>query len=116
MPLLNSQVSLCVTWAVVHFDAIRGNLPQTFKGAIAMTIHKDSAELSAPWRAAAAYLYTLDLDGPALAWEYLRRHVGYQADWLSSQRHAPAFHWGLKSSRRPAARCPPGSPTLGRSG
>ena len=27
-----------------------------------------------PWYATAAYLYVLHLDGPALAWEYLRRH------------------------------------------
>ena len=25
-----------------------------------------------PWYPTAAYLYTLHLDGPALAWEYLR--------------------------------------------
>ena len=84
-----------------------------------MTIHHDSADLSAPWRAAAAYFYTLDLDGPALAWEYLRRHAGYQADWLSGQRRASrgsASNWGLQSSRRPAARCPPGTPALDRSG
>ena len=29
--------------------------------------------------APATYLYALDLDGPALAWEYLRRHPGYRA-------------------------------------
>lgn len=81
-----------------------------------MTIHHDLADFSAPWRAAAAYLYTLDLDGPALAWEYLRRHAGYQADWLSRQRRASASRWGLQSSRRPATRCPPGIPALDRSG
>ena len=26
------------------------------------------------WHPGAAYLYVLHLDGPALAWEYLRRH------------------------------------------
>lgn len=84
-----------------------------------MTIHHDSAGFSAPWRAAAAYLYTLDLDGPALAWEYLRRHAGYRADWLSGQYSAlrgSASHWGLKSSRRPSTRCPPGTPALDCSG
>ena len=84
-----------------------------------MTIHHDTAGFSAPWRAAAAYLYTLDLDGPALAWEYLRRHAGYRADWLSVQHSAlrgSASHWGLKSSRRPTARCSPGTPALDRSG
>ena len=84
-----------------------------------MTIQHDSADFSAPWRAAAAYLYTLDLDGPALAWEYLRRHAGYRADWPSGQCSASrgsASNWGLKSSRRPAARCSPGTPALDRSG
>lgn len=77
-----------------------------------MTIHHHPADGSAPWRAAAAYLYTLDLDGPSLAWEYLRRHAGYQADWLSRQRLASALRWGLQSHRKPAARCPPGTPAL----
>jgi len=81
-----------------------------------MTIHHDSADLSAPWRAAAAYLYTLDLDGSALAWEYLRHHAGYRADWRSRQSRASASHWGLQSCRGPAARCPPGTTTLVRSG
>ncbi|HPW27815.1 MAG TPA: DUF6499 domain-containing protein [Rhodoferax sp.] len=81
-----------------------------------MTIHHNSVDLSAPWRAAAAYLYTLDLDGSALAWEYLRRHAGYRADWRSRQSRASVSHWGLQSRRRPAARCPPGTPVLVRSG
>lgn len=81
-----------------------------------MTTHLDPADLSAPWRAAAAYLYTLDLDGSALAWEYLRRHTGYRTDWLSRQSGVSASHWGLQSSRRPAARRPRGTPALVRSG
>lgn len=81
-----------------------------------MTIRHDSVDLSAPWRATAAYLYTLDLDGSALAWEYLRRHTGYRADWLSRQRRASASHWGLQSSRKPGVRCAPGTPTLDHSG
>lgn len=81
-----------------------------------MTIHHDSVDLSAPWRAAAAYFYTLDLDGSALAWEYLRRHAGYRADWLSRQSRASASHWGLQSCRKPAARCSPCTPALVRSG
>lgn len=81
-----------------------------------MTIHHDLVDLSTPWRAAAAYLYTLDLDGPALAWEYLRRHAGYQAYWLNRDRRASASRWGLQSSRRPAARCSPGIPALDYSG
>lgn len=81
-----------------------------------MTIHHNSVDLSAPCRAAAAYLYTLDLDSSALAWEYLRRHTGYRADWLSRQSRASVSHWGLQSCRRPTARCPPGTTTLVRSG
>ncbi len=81
-----------------------------------MTIHHDSADLSAPWRAAAAYLYTLDLGSSALAWEYLRRHTGYRADWLNRQSCASVSHWGLQSSRKPGVRCAPGTPALVRSG
>lgn len=81
-----------------------------------MSIHRDPVDLSASWRAAAAYFYTLDLDGSALAWEYLRRHTGYRADWLSRQSRTSASLWGLQSCRRPAARCPPGTPALVRSG
>lgn len=66
-----------------------------------MTSHHDSIGLSAPWRAAAAYLYTLDLDGSALAWEYLRRHAGYRADWLRGQSYASASHWGCRVAEDP---------------
>src|ERR1700679_1724454 len=37
---------------------------------------------AAHWHPAAAYLYVLHLDGPALAWEYLRRNPAYRRDWL----------------------------------
>lgn len=49
------------------------------------------------WHAGAAYLYILHLDGPALAWEYLRRHSDYQRDW-QCRRHCPetAQRWGLR--------------------
>ena len=30
------------------------------------------------WYPTAAYLYVLHLDGPTLAWEYLRRNPGYR--------------------------------------
>jgi len=63
----------------------------------AMTMHCDTT--SAPWFAPAAYLYALDLDGPALAWEYLRRHPDYRVAWLGascSRRAATAPHWGLR--------------------
>lgn len=48
------------------------------------------------WRAGAGYLYTLDLDGPGLAWEYLRRHPQYQADWSSTRARAAPECWGLR--------------------
>lgn len=64
-----------------------------------MTIHQDAANCPAPWRAAAAYLYTLDLNGSALAWEYLRRHPAYRADWLGRHHRAKAARWGLRCCR-----------------
>lgn len=53
------------------------------------------------WHPTAAYLYILHLDGPALAWEYLRRHPDYRQDWLRhSQRpeasSRTAQRWGLR--------------------
>jgi len=59
---------------------------------------------SEPWAVSAAYLYTLDLDGPALAWEYLRRHQQYRVDWVR-RRGASFERWGLRQRRRPASRC-----------
>ena len=43
------------------------------------------------WHPSAAYLYVLHLDGPALAWEYLRRNPEYR-------RHPQyaALRWGLR--------------------
>ena len=67
-----------------------------------MAITSDADASAAPWSAGAAYLYTLDLDGPALAWEYLRRHPGYRAAWHRDrlQRRAFAAHrWGLRCCR-----------------
>src|SRR5690606_15785176 len=55
------------------------------------------------WHPGAAYLYVLHLDGPALAWEYLRRHPAYRRDWSSRRRHADAAaHWGLRLLEDPA--------------
>ncbi len=49
------------------------------------------------WYPTAAYLYTLHLDGPALAWEYLRRHPDYRRDWLRRRRRPEAApRWGLR--------------------
>jgi len=59
------------------------------------------------WHPAAAYLYALTLDGPALAWEYLRRNPRYRAVY---DRHAHgsddeaghAAPWGLRLLEDPA--------------
>ncbi|MBH1411238.1 DUF7011 domain-containing protein [Pseudomonas fluorescens] len=49
------------------------------------------------WYPTAAYLYVLHLDGPALAWEYLRRHPDYRRDWQRRRRRSEAAHaWGLR--------------------
>src|SRR3546814_15236780 len=54
------------------------------------------------WRATAAYLYVLQLDEAALAWEYLRRHPAYRRGW----HHGPsdwtqAEPWGLAEFEDP---------------
>jgi len=49
------------------------------------------------WYPSAAYLYVLHLDGPGLAWEYLRRHPGYRRDWQRHRRRPEAARrWGLR--------------------
>lgn len=49
------------------------------------------------WHPSAAYLYVLHLDGPSLAWEYLRRDPDYQRDWLRRRQHPErAQCWGLR--------------------
>jgi len=56
-----------------------------------------------PWYPTAAYLYVLHLDGPALAWEYLRRHPDYRLDWLRRRRRPDAGErWGLRLLEDPA--------------
>jgi len=51
----------------------------------------------------AAYLYLLHQDGPALAWEYLRRHPEYQRDWLRAPDSTDAARrWGLRLLEDPA--------------
>src|SRR4051794_13650186 len=53
------------------------------------------------WHPVAAYLYVLHLDGPALAWEYLRRNPDYRLDWHRHRRRPGTQHqlqaqrWGL---------------------
>jgi hypothetical protein len=59
------------------------------------------------WRPTAAYLYILQLDGPGLAWEYLRRNPSYRRDWGRYQldRANPqsdlAARWGLDRLENP---------------
>lgn len=61
------------------------------------------AEPADHWHPGAAYLYVLYLDGPALAWEYLRRHPDYRRDWLRRRRHPEAAQrWGLRLLEDPA--------------
>ena len=56
-----------------------------------------------PWYATEACLYVLHLDGPALAWEYLRRHPDYRHDWLRRCRQPDAArHCGLRLLEDPA--------------
>ncbi|HBV8384434.1 TPA: DUF2285 domain-containing protein [Citrobacter freundii] len=54
------------------------------------------------WHPTAAYLYVLHLDGPALAWEYLRRHPDYRLDWRHRRRPDAARRWGLRLLEDPA--------------
>lgn len=55
------------------------------------------------WYPTAAYLYVLHLDGPALAWEYLRRHPDYRRDWLRRRRRPEAAQrWGLRLLEDPS--------------
>lgn len=64
-----------------------------------MTMTRDTDTTPTPWHATAAYLYALELDGPELAWEYLRRHPAYRTAWLGArrrQRTAIAQRWGLR--------------------
>ncbi|MDA8520136.1 transcriptional regulator domain-containing protein [Acidovorax sp. NCPPB 4044] len=60
---------------------------------------RDVDHSSAPCCAAAAYFYALELDGPALAWEFLRRHADYRAEWQASAGRtmgADPIRWGLR--------------------
>lgn len=49
------------------------------------------------WYPTAAYLYVLNLDDLARAWEYLRRNPEYRRDWRDRQRRPEAAQrWGLR--------------------
>ena len=54
------------------------------------------------WYPTAAYLYVLHLDGPTLAWEYLRRHPDYRRDWSRCRHDDASAHWGLRLLEDPA--------------
>ncbi len=59
------------------------------------------------WHPSAAYLYALTLDGPALAWEYLRRNPHYRAVYDryargSDDEAGHAARWGLRLLEDPA--------------
>ena len=54
------------------------------------------------WFPTAAYLYVLHLDGPALAWEYLRRHPEYHRDWRHRRHRSAAQTWGLRLLEDPS--------------
>jgi hypothetical protein len=56
------------------------------------------------WHPVAAYLYVLHLDGPALAWEYLRRNPEYRRTWQDHRRgpQHEAHRWGLRLLEDPA--------------
>ncbi len=70
-----------------------------------MTTSHATGAAAAPWNAAAAYLYLLDLGTQALAWEYLRRHPDYRSEHARDPNdQAFASRWGLRFRRRPDAR------------
>jgi hypothetical protein len=58
---------------------------------------------SRSWLPVAAYLYVLNLDGPSLAWEYLRRNTDYRRDCDRGERDPKYFaeRWGLTFPENP---------------
>ncbi len=58
---------------------------------------------SMAWHPPAAYLYALHLDGPSLAWEYLRRNPAYRIAWDHRRRDDEGSQlWGLRLFEDPA--------------
>lgn len=54
------------------------------------------------WHPVAAYLFVLHLDGPSLAWEYLRRNPDYRFDWQHHRgEEAEAQCWCLRRYEDP---------------
>jgi hypothetical protein len=61
------------------------------------------------WRSASEYAYAETLSAPDLAWEWLRRNVDYQRDYVSAHWNKDDPHeltrivrqsWGLRFSGR----------------
>jgi len=75
---------------------IRSDHGATFRGWI---IASDTTS----WQSPAAYLYVLRLDGPSLAWEYLRRNPEYRADWTQRNHDncISASRWHLEALEDP---------------
>jgi hypothetical protein len=67
-------------------------------GELSMAVRNDA------WRASGAYLYVLRLDGPSLAWEYLRRNPDYRRDWAqyAHDKDRIAKRWQLAMLEDPA--------------
>ena len=64
---------------------------------------------NAGWRKPGDYQYLVELDGPRLAWEYVRRNPHYQDAWRrrDSRKDGGSLHeWGLPRLDRSGARCP----------
>lgn len=55
------------------------------------------------WHPAAAYLYVLNLDGPSVAWEYLRRNADYRQDCVRGSHDSSYFaeRWGVAFPENP---------------
>jgi hypothetical protein len=56
------------------------------------------------WRDASAYAYQSDLPLAGVAWEFLRRNSGYQAEFDAAAQHrelAPTADWGLSAFADP---------------
>jgi hypothetical protein len=79
--------------------ASKGALAQDMPSAVGAGRESEMPNSNAPWTVNAAYLYVLHLDGPSLAWEYLRRNPAYQEEWRQcSERDSvkASESWGLQ--------------------
>ena len=74
-------------------------LAQDMPSAVGAGRESEMRNRNTPWTVNAAYLYVLHLDGPSLAWEYLRRNPAYQEEWRQcSERDSvkTSEPWGLQ--------------------